>query len=176
MNIGSMLLRRMIWICFFFLWIFVWNSLVLWWWTNLEFYGNDGTILTDKQDDVINKEVAWWEWFSDGIDLVVWEGKIEWIYDGEIETTEDAWQLATDLMKWTVNYALWLIWLIALIYLMYHWFLTLTAWSNDEQASKWRKWIRYAFIAIAWIWLAWFFLSLIFRLIFTVTWATGTGW
>ncbi len=170
-----MRVKRMIWCCFFFLWIFAGNSLVFSWWTNLEFYWNDGTILTDNKDDVLNEEVSGGSWFSAWIDLVVWEGKIEGIYDGEIESVEDAWTLATDLMKWTINYALWLIGLVALVYLLYHWFLTLTAWSDDEQASKWWKGIKYAFIAIVWIGLAWFFLSLVFRLIFTVTDAAGGG-
>jgi len=101
----------------------------------------------------------WWELIVDGIDGIYTDGVID---------NETAWVKATNLMKWFLNYVLWLIGLVAMLYLLYHGFLALTAWSDDDQRKKWIAGIKYAAIAIVWLAVAWFIISLILFVIFTV--------
>lgn len=106
---------------------------------------------------------AWFEW---GGELIA--SGVEGIYTNGVEDNETARVKATNLMKWFMNYVLGLIGLVAMGYLLYHWFLALTAGTNDEQRSKWISGIKYAAIAIVWLAVAWFIISLILFVIFTV--------
>ena len=63
------------------------------------------------------------------------------------------------LIKIAVNRILGILAFIALIYMLYCWFLVLSSWSDDKNASNGKKWIKTAAVAIAWIWLAWLIIS-----------------
>ena len=58
------------------------------------------------------------------------------------------------IIQIAVNWILWILAFIALIYMLYNWFLVLSAWSDDKNVSKWKKWVKTAAIAIIWIWIA----------------------
>jgi len=47
--------------------------------------------------------------------------------------------------------------------------LVLTSWSDDKNAEKWKKWIKTAIIAIAWIGLAWLIVSAMIWFIHIIT-------
>ena len=135
----------------------------------LEFRPWDETILTKEASDVVSDDIsASDDAINAGIDAIWW-GKIDGIYGETISDNATAWEKATNLMKWFINYALGLIGLIALWYLVVNGFIMLTAWDDEEKSARWMKWIRIAVIAIAWMALSWFILSLVFFLIFSVT-------
>ena len=68
---------------------------------------------------------------------------------------------AIALIQLLVNRILWMLAFIALIYMLYCGFLVLSAWSDDGNAGKGKKWISNAAIALAWIWLSWLIVSVI---------------
>lgn len=145
-------------------WVFMFASA-----SAIEFRPWDKTILTEKMEDVVSDDIS----SSDdainaGIDAIWW-GNIKGIYGDDIENNATAWEKATNLMKWLINYALGLIWLIALWYLIVNGFILLTAGNDEERSKRWIKGVRIAVVAIAGIALSWFILSLIFFLIFSVT-------
>lgn len=69
------------------------------------------------------------------------------------------------LIQTTINRLLWALAVIALVYMLYCWFLIFTSGSDDKNASKGKKWISTAAIAIAWIGLSWLIISAIIWLI-----------
>lgn len=73
------------------------------------------------------------------------------------------------LIKIAVNRILGMLAFIALIYMLYCWFLVISSWSDDKNASKGKKWIKTAAIAIAWVWLAWLIISVMIRFIGVIT-------
>lgn len=73
------------------------------------------------------------------------------------------------IIQIAVNWILGILAFIALIYLLYCWFLVLSSWSNDKNASKWTSWIKTTVIAIVWIGLAWLVISAMIWLINYVT-------
>ena len=75
---------------------------------------------------------------------------------------------ALALIQITVNWILWMLAFVALIYTLYCWFLILSSWSDDKKASEWKKWIKNAAIAVAWIGLAWLIISAMIWFIETV--------
>lgn len=148
---------------------------ILWCWLlvniawAIEFWPWDETILTEKTEDVVGGDVLNSDdIINDGINAIAW-GDIEGIYNEDITDNATAWEKATNLMKWFLNYVLALIGLVALVYLIYHGFLTLTAGNDEERSKKWMQWIKTALIALVWLGVAWFVLSLVFFVIFTVT-------
>lgn len=99
--------------------------------------------------------------------------------DKKITSVMESWKItqhktAMDstlgLVKTIINYLLWFIWLVALLYLIYNGFLMLTAAWDDTQYKKWLKSLKYAGIAIWWIWISWLFVSLIFWIISKFIW------
>ena len=129
------------------------------------FPGTDNETILSKwkaYGEPIFSEAAdvWFEWAWN----VVWE--IEGINDFGITDNASAREVATNLVKWFLNYVLWLIGLVAMVYLLYHGFLALTAWANDEQSAKWISGIKYAIVAIFGLALSWFIVSLILYVIF----------
>jgi hypothetical protein len=96
----------------------------------------------------------------------------------EISWIQGAWQKIEDhttarertfsIIKNLINYALWLLSLIALIYIIYHGFIILTAAGDDAKYKQWLKWVKFAAIALVWIWLSRIVVSSIFWLIFEV--------
>lgn len=89
---------------------------------------------------------------------------------GEITEHKTAMDSTLNFIKKIVNYLLWFLWLIALLFMIYHWFLMLTAAGDDAQYKKWLKSIKYAAIAIWWVWISWLFVSFIFWLISKFIW------
>ena len=72
---------------------------------------------------------------------------------------------ALTLIQIAVNRILGMLAFVTLIYLLYNWFLIFSAWSNNKNVEKWKKWISTAAIALAWIALAWSIISIMLRLI-----------
>jgi hypothetical protein len=93
--------------------------------------------------------------------------KIWWITNNEDQITshKEAESQVMQIIKNVINYALWLLSLISLVYLIYHGFLMITAAGDDTQYKKWLKWLKFAAIALAWIWLSWIVISFIFYII-----------
>lgn len=118
------------------------------------FWGDDSSEVVD--DSGINDPLRDWskkftEW-------------VKWIEKSNIENSSQAQNKTLAFVKKIVDYFLWILGLLALIYLLYNFFLMLTAWGNEEKYNKGLQSIKYAIIAIIWIWLSWFFVSLIFYL------------
>lgn len=129
---------------------------------------NNNTILTQDENDVVGQEVRNSdEPLRDG-SFKIGES-IDNIYNDQLSDTETSRDKTTRYIKWPINYVLGIVGLVALIYLIYHGFLTVTAWSNEEQQKKWLEGVKYGAIAIIGLGVAWFLLSLIFRLINIVT-------
>jgi len=137
----------------------------------LDYPFNQGdSILTQKKTDVVWTKIEqstdvfrdWTEAVAEWIWDAAWSEKI--FYE-EVTTTAEAWTEISRTRKWIINWTLWIAWLAALVYLLYHWFLALTAWTDEEQLKKWQWWIKYALIAVFGIAVAWFMISIIFWLI-----------
>lgn len=101
-------------------------------------------------------------WWDEGVEWIVWT-------DEEFDNYNEALTKILTVIQNIVNYTLWLLWVISVIYLLIHGFMILTAAWDDSRTKKWLKWIKNAFIAIAWIWLSWIIISFILRLINTFT-------
>lgn len=96
----------------------------------------------------------------------------------EISWVQWAWQKIEDhtaarektfaIIKNLINYALWLLSLIALVYIIYHGIIILTAAWDDAKYKEGLKWVKFAAIALIWIWLSRVVVSSIFWLIFEV--------
>ena len=76
------------------------------------------------------------------------------------EYTTSLWYVIA-LIQTAINRLLGILAFIALIYMIYNWFLVFTSGSDDKNASKGKKWIWTAAIALAWIWLSRLVISLI---------------
>jgi hypothetical protein len=100
---------------------------------------------------------------------VMWDKSV-WILHLPQVTNYDTelWYLLA-LIKIIINRILWILAFIALIYMLYCWFLVLSSWSDDKNASKGKKWIKTAAVAIAWIWLAWLIISAMIWFIKVIT-------
>ena len=133
---------------------------------------NSTTIYNTEIENAINTQYNW-EDINDPIRIWagwVLSGGIEWIVssDEEIDGYETALQRILKTIQNIVNYTLWILGLVALIYLIVQWFTILTAAWDDSKVKKWLKWIKNAFIAIAWIWLSRIIITFIIRLINTL--------
>jgi hypothetical protein len=91
--------------------------------------------------------------------LVMWN-KTKWILHlpQASEYKTELWY-ALSLIKIAVNWILGMLAFVAVIYVLYCWSLILSSGSDDKSAEKWKKWIKTASIAIAWIALAWLIIS-----------------
>lgn len=135
---------------------------------------NTSTILTTDINEVIDTNV--WnstisdplrQWAFQAVSSDEWDYVIGWIVgnDNEITEHETALNRTLWIIKNIINWALWMLSLVAIIYLLAHGFIIVTAAWDDAKYKKWLKGIKYAAIAIAWIWLSWFIISWIFRII-----------
>ena len=112
----------------------------------------------------ISKDDPIWSWSK-----VIWD-KSNWIlhlphkadYKSELS-------YALALIQIAVNRTLGMLSAVALAFILYNWFLILTSGSDDKNASKWRKWISTAAIALAWIALSWLIISFMIRFITYIT-------
>ena len=151
----------------------LWNTFWQMWLWNTQY------IFNTELDKVIDTQYNWDALNSSPIEhwafrLVNWESW-NWRLSGlawtetEITSYTTAIDKILKVIQNIVNYALWLLWVVALIYLIIHGFMILTAGGDDSKTKKWFKWIKNAFIAIAWIWLSRIIISFILRLIYTLT-------
>lgn len=113
---------------------------------------------TPKVDDdkIININ-SWWKTFSD---------KLGWILHipQKDDYSTSLWYVIS-LVQITINWLLWLLASVVLIYMLYYGFLVLSAWSDDKNVSKGKKWISNATITIVGIGLSWLVISAIIRFI-----------
>lgn len=75
-----------------------------------------------------------------------------------------------DVVRWFVNWILWILGLIALIVLLWWGFQMVTAAGNEDRYNSWFKILKQAWIWLILIWVSWFIVSLIFSVITAVTW------
>lgn len=109
------------------------------------------------EGEEITKIDEWWKTFSD---------KLGWIL--QLPQKEDyptsLWYVTT-LIQVLINWLLWILSFVALVYMLYNGFLVFSSGSDDKNASKGKKWISTAAIALAWIWLSWLIISAMIRFI-----------
>lgn len=109
------------------------------------------------EGEEIEKIDEWWKTFSD---------KLGWIL--QLPQKEDyptsLWYVTT-LIQVLINWLLWILSFVALVYMLYNGFLVFSSGSDDKNASKGKKWISTAAIALAWIWLSWLIISAMIRFI-----------
>ncbi len=94
-------------------------------------------------------------------------GWVQWAWQ-KIEDHTAAREKTFAIIKNLINYALWLLSLIALVYIIYHGIIILTAAWDDAKYKEGLKWVKFAAIALIWIWLSRVVVSSIFWLIFEV--------
>jgi len=92
---------------------------------------------------------------------------VQWATD-KIEDHSSAREKTFTIVKNLINYALWILSLIALIYMIYHGIIILTAAGDDAKYKQGMKGIKFAAIALIWIWFSWIIVSSIFWLIFEI--------
>ena len=109
------------------------------------------------EGEEIEKINSWWKTFSD---------KLEWILQipQKGDYTTSLWYVTT-LIQVIINWLLWILSFVALVYMLYSGFLVFSSGSDDKNASKGKKWISTAAIALAWIWLSWLIISAMIRFI-----------
>ena len=164
-----------------FSFVFIISSSILltstfWQWFEL---WSTSTILNTDVNEAINTDNWDWttiwdpirEWAYQIVHSNDWDYEIWWIInnDEQIQEHNVALETTLDIIRNIINYALWLLSLVALIYLILHGFMMVTAAGDDERYKKWLAWIKYAAIAIGWIWLSWFVISFIFWIITNIT-------
>ena len=139
---------------------------------------NTNTILNTDVNEAINTDNWNWtiwdpirEWAYQIVHSNDWTYTLSGIISNNQEITEHsvAVDKTLNIIKNIINYALWLTSFIALIYLLRHWFMIITAGWDDAKYKKWLAWIKYAIIAMWWIWLSRFIISFIFWVITNIT-------
>jgi len=92
--------------------------------------------------------------------------KLNWVLHlPEKEKYETSLWYVIALIQITINWTLWILAFVALIYMLYCGALVISSWSDDKNASKGKKWIYTAAIAIAWVGLSWLIISAMLRFI-----------
>ena len=86
--------------------------------------------------------------------------RFEWIlqFPERSDYTTSLWY-ALSLIQISINWILGILATISLTYMLYCWFLVFSSWTDDKNASKGRKGISTASIALAWIGLSWLVVS-----------------
>lgn len=165
-----MLKLKKIWLFLLGIMVFFWFNLQYteWWlpvprdhhdiWSQWKQRPSDGKIDGTK----ISSDDPLWQWRK------VVDDMDEWILtlDQPEDYTTWLWYALT-IVQIAVNRILGMLAFITLIYLIYNWFLIFSAWSDEKNVDKGKKWIKNAIIAIAWIALAWLIISAIIRLIWS---------
>lgn len=124
-------------------------------WPKIDKFNWDSAPVIDSQE--ITDINEWSKTFSD---------KLWWILHlpQKNEYTTSLWYI-TSLIQISINWLLWILAFVALVYMLYCWFLVFSSWSEEKNASKGKKWISTAAIALAWIGLSWLIVSVIIRFI-----------
>lgn len=137
-----------------------------------EWFAEDTTILNDSEKNIVKKS------FSDD------DGQIRsgmytfrknlkgiFLWD-EIKDGATAREKFLNTIKSIINFTLGFIGLVALLYLIYHGLMMLfNPWDDAKIEDGWKA-IRYAGIAIIWVWVAWFIVSIVFQVLGVVIEAT----
>lgn len=159
------------------LFLIVWNIVIFTnVWGQWLYLGSDNTILNvdsdlvldvyDNNNPITDPVRQWIEKVVDANDDNNPDQKLIWVINPWlISDHETAMNSTMQIIKNLINYALGLLSLIALIYLIYHGFLMLTAAGNDTQYKTGFKWLKFAIIALVWVWLSWLMVSFIFWII-----------
>lgn len=158
------------------LWLFL-LGIVANFWINLMYaelsVGPQGHIYDTPHPTVNNQVVTGndpiWQWIYDTVSSENNE-KIKWILQLPQANNYDTnlWYILA-IIQIAINWILGILAFVALVYMLYCWFLVLSSWSDDKNASAWKKWIKTTVIAIAWIGLAWLIISAMIWFINTVT-------
>ena len=74
-----------------------------------------------------------------------------------------------DMIQIVINWLLGMLAFIALIYMIYCGLLVFSSWSDNKNATKGKKWIWTAAIALTGIWVSWLIISMILRFINYIT-------
>ena len=131
-----------------------------------------GTILNDNVNQAVNTDLAD-DPLRDWIYNIVTDGtnSIENISSNntQIEDFGTAQNSTLTIVTNIINWLLWILALVSLLYLLYHGFLILTARDDEEQYKTGIQGIKYATIALLWIWLSRFIVSMIFYFISIIT-------
>ncbi len=149
---------RKIWVIIFWMVMLSLNYGFWWLWNwgarNPIFTWTSTPIVDEKEIVDIN---SWSKSFSD---------KLEWILSipKKSEYSTSLWYVTT-LIQVLINWLLWILSFVALVYMLYCGFLVFSSGSDDKNASKGKKWILTAAIALAWIWLSWLVISAMIRFI-----------
>lgn len=87
--------------------------------------------------------------------------KLKWILNNIAQPSnyDTALWRAMSLIQTTINRLLGMLAFFALIYMLYCWARIFSAWADDANVKKWKKWISTSAIALAWIWLSWLIIS-----------------
>ena len=160
-------------------WLFLFICIITFWiklgyseWALLTPYGGSRNVNISVEEwastpKIDNKEIdenAIWEWTTH-----MWN-KSSWIIHlPQPKEYETKLKYTLALIKIIINWTLWILASVALVYMLYSWFLVLSAWSDDKNVSKWKKWISTAAIAIAWIGISWLIISAMIRFINVIT-------
>ena len=115
---------------------------------NQPFIGDSPAVMSGQEITDIN---IWPQKFTD---------KLGWILHLPTKTdyTTSLWYILS-LIQILVNWLLWILAFVAIIYMLYCGFLVLSSGSDDKNASKGKKWISTAAIALAWIGISWLVIS-----------------
>ena len=89
----------------------------------------------------------------------MWDKSVWILHLPQPDTYETKLWYTLALIQIAVNWILGMLAVVSLVYILYCWFLVLSSWSEDKNASKWKSWIKNAAIAIAWIGLSWLIIS-----------------
>ena len=137
---------------------------------NIEFRGITELLEDDRDStakmswEVVSATDSIWSWSK-----VMWDESMWIVHLDQVENYDTELWYALSLIQITVNWTLWILAIVVFVYMLYNWFLVLSAWSDDKNVSKWKKWISNAAIAIAWIGLAWLIISAMIRFIKNIT-------
>lgn len=129
------------------------------WLPKTEYFNPDSTpFMSGDEIEDINE---WWKTFSE---------RLEWILSipQKDKYSTSLWYVTT-LIQVIINWLLWILSFVALVYMLYCGFLVLSSGSDDKNASKGKKWISTAAIALAWIGLSWLIISAMIRFINNIT-------
>jgi hypothetical protein len=114
--------------------------------------------------EVVSATDSIWSWSK-----VMWDKSVWIVHLPQAENYDTELWYALSIIQITVNWILWILAFVVSVYMLYNWFLVLSAWSDDKNVAKGKKWISTAAIAIAWIGLAWLIISAMIRFIKNIT-------
>lgn len=128
-----------------------WPKQWAFWWESTPIVGGETVSDIDK----------WSYWFA-------W--KLKWILHlTPRQNYTTSLNYVMDMIQIAINWLLWMLAFIALAYMIYCGFLVFSSWSDNKNATKGKKWIWTAAIALTGIGVSWLIISMILRLIEYVT-------